>query len=68
MRKIIFLGEGENWKLVRSQGGAPEDLALTDCDILLKKYLDGKHSQMDALFIIAEEFEKFDNNKGMKRF
>jgi len=57
-----YLGEGDNWKL-RIQGSG-EDLALADCDILLKKYLDGKHPQLDALFIIAEEFQTYDNNKG----
>ena len=39
------------------------DLALANCDLLLRKYIEGE--KMDTLFILAELFDrKYKNNHG----
>jgi hypothetical protein len=52
------LREGDNWKLKESG----DDVALADCGLLLQKYLDDSNRQMDALFILADLFNRYDNN------
>ena len=35
---------------------------LSDCELLLRKYLDTKYAQIDTLFVLAQVFERHDNN------
>ena len=35
---------------------------LSDCELLLRKYLDNKIAQIDTLFVLAQFFEKHNNN------
>ena len=55
-----ILGESDNWKLKESG----DDVALADCGLLLQKYLDDSNRQIDALFILADLFNRYDNNQG----
>ena len=41
-----------------------DDVTLADCGLLLQKYLDDSNRQMDALFILADLFNRYDNNTG----
>lgn len=38
------------------------DLALANCDLLLRKYTEGEYAKMDTLFILAELFDREYNN------
>ena len=41
------------------------DLALANCDLLLRKYTEREYAKMDTLFILAELFDrKYNNNQG----
>ena len=41
------------------------DLALANCDLLLRKYTEGEYAKMDTLFILAELFDReYNNNPG----
>lgn len=51
--------ESDNWKLKASG----DDVALADCGLLLQKYLDDSNRQIDALFILADLFNRYDNNQ-----
>ena len=35
---------------------------LSDCELLLRKYTDGSWAQLETLFILAEIFDRHDNN------
>ena len=41
-----------------------DDVALADCGLLLQKYLDDSNRQIDALFILADLFNRYENNQG----
>ena len=40
------------------------DLALTNCDLLLRKYAEYENAKLDTLFILAELFADYKNNQG----
>ena len=40
------------------------DLALTNCDLLLREYIKDENAQLDTLFILAELFGGYNNNYG----
>ena len=40
------------------------DLALTNCDLLLRKYAEHENAKLDTLFILAELFADYKNNQG----
>ena len=41
------------------------DLALANCDLLLRKYTEREYAKMDTLFILAELFDReYNNNQG----
>ena len=60
MNLYNILGESDNWKLKESG----DDVALADCGLLLQKYLDDSNRQIDALFILADLFNRYENNQG----
>ena len=43
------------------------DLAIANCDLLLRKYTEREYAKMDTLFILAELFDReYKNNQGKK--
>ena len=39
-----------------------KDTNLSDCEFLLRKYLDSTAAQMDILYTLAAVFDKYENN------
>ena len=48
--------------IVRQDTKEGSDTNLSDCELLLRKYLDGKYAQLDTLFIVADILNVHENN------
>ena len=56
----LIIDDGNNVSMKKTDG----DLALTNCDLLLRKYAEHENAKLDTLFILAELFADYKNNQG----
>merc|ERR1712228_972758 len=63
---VMAFAVGENNNLITRVSGNQKDdqkdTNLSDCELLLRKFLDSPAAQMEILYTLAEIFDKYENN------